>query len=90
MPEAWAACAGFSDLSVQSFVMSWDDIRMSGHLQSIYSVNKNRFSFCTKDIKEKMDAGYSPFHIRLFQTKFHLVKRGFPSASAKKGLELSH
>ena len=37
-----------------------------------------------------MDAGYSPFHIRLFQTKSHLVKRGFPSASAKKGLELSH
>ena len=37
-----------------------------------------------------VDAGYSPFHIRLFQTKFHLVKRGFPSAFAKKGLEISH
>ena len=34
------------------------------------------------------DAGYSPFHIRFFQTKSRLVKRG--SASAKKALELSH
>ena len=37
-----------------------------------------------------MDAEYSPFYIRIFQTKSHLVKRGFPSDSAKKGLELSH
>ena len=43
-----------------------------------------------KDIKEKMDAGYSPFHIRLFQTKSNLFKRGFPSASPNKGLEISH
>ena len=37
-----------------------------------------------------MDAEYSPYHIRLFQTKSNKVKRGFPSASAKKGLESSH
>ena len=38
--------------------------------------NINEFYLSQEISNINMDAGYSPFHIRLFQTKSHLVKRG--------------
>ena len=39
----------------------------------------NQYWIQPTDLHIYMDAGYSPFYIRPFQTKSHSVKRGFPS-----------